>query len=102
MHGRHKVRLGAQLELLLLNSYATNSPAGAYFFDRRYTEGTDALLQSPIGGNGFASFLLGIPISDRISDDIRIKPTAKYYGLYVQDDFQMTRKLTLNLGLRYE
>lgn len=102
MHGRHKVRLGAQFEMLLLNSYATNSPAGAYFFDRRYTEGPDPLLQSAAGGNGLASFLLGIPISDRISDDIRIKPTSRYYGFYVQDDFQMTRKLTLNLGLRYE
>jgi hypothetical protein len=102
MHGRHKVRYGAQVELLMLTSYATNSPAGAYFFDRRYTEGPNPLLQSPTGGNGFASFLLGIPISDRISDDIHIKPTARYYGFYAQDDIQVTRKLTMNVGLRYE
>ncbi len=102
MHGRHKLRMGAQLELLLLNSYATNSPAGAYFFDRRYTQGPDPLVNTAAGGNGFASFLLGVPISDRISDDIHIKPTAKYYGLYVQDDFQVTRKLTMNLGVRWE
>ena len=43
----------------MLVSYATNSPAGAYFFDRRYTEGPDPLTQSVMGGNGFASFLLG-------------------------------------------
>ena len=35
-HGRHKIRLGTQLEQLMLVSYATNSPAGAYFFDRRF------------------------------------------------------------------
>jgi len=34
IRNRHKIRAGAQFELLLLNSHATNSPAGAYFFDR--------------------------------------------------------------------
>ena len=102
MHGRHKVRLGTELLLLQCNSYATKWPAGNYFFDRLYTEGPDPLLESPNGGNGFASFLLGIPIADEISSDPHIKPTARYYGFYVQDDFQVNRKLTLNLGLRYE
>ena len=56
-------------------------------------------MNTAAGGNGFASFLLGIPISDRISNDIHIKPTATYYGFYAQDDFAVTRKLTVNLGL---
>jgi hypothetical protein len=102
IRNRHKIRAGAQLELLLLNSVATNSPAGAYFFDRLYTQGPNPLLSTSTGGSGFGSFLLGVPISDRISIDPHLKVNAKYYGFYVQDDVRITSKLTANLGLRWE
>ncbi len=102
LRNRHKIKLGADLQLLRLHSFATNSPAGAYFFDRVYTQGPDPLVRSSFAGNGFASMLLGIPVSDRISFDPSLKVWGRYYGLYFQDDVQLTRKLTANLGLRYE
>ena len=102
IRNRHKIRAGAQLELLLLNSVATNSPAGAYFFDRLYTQGPNPLLSTASGGSGFGSFLLGVPISDRISIDPHLKVNAKYYGFYVQDDIRVTSKLTANIGMRWE
>ena len=102
IRNRHKIRMGTQLELLLLNSHATNSPAGAYFFDRLYTQGPNPLQSSATGGSGFASLLLGVPISNRISIDPHLKINAKYYGFYIQDDVRLTSKLTANLGLRYE
>ena len=102
IRNRHKIRFGAQLELLLLNSVATNSPAGAYFFDRLYTQGPNPLLSTATGGSGFASMLLGVPVSDRISIDPHLKVNAKYYGFYVQDDIRLTSKLTANVGLRWE
>ncbi len=102
IRNRHKIRFGAQLELLMLASLATNSPAGAYFFDRLYTQGPNPLLSTATGGSGFASMLLGVPVSDRISIDPRLKVNAKYYGFYVQDDIRLTSKLTANVGLRWE
>jgi hypothetical protein len=102
IRNKHKMRFGTQLELLLLNSYATNSPAGAYFFDRLYTQGPNPAVSTSNGGSGFASLLLGIPVSDRISIDPRLKINAKYYSGYFQDDYRVTPKLTANLGLRYE
>jgi len=102
IRNRPKIRAGFQHELLLLNSVATNSPAGAYFFDRLCTQGPHPLPSSATGGSEFASFLLGGPIADRISIDPHLKMAARYYGLRVQDASRLTSKLTMHIGLRWE
>jgi hypothetical protein len=61
IRNRHKIRARFRHELLL-NSVATNSPAGAYFFDRLCTQGPHPLPSSATGGSEFASFLPGVPI----------------------------------------
>ena len=102
LRNRHKFKFGGEAELLRLNTFATNSPAGAYFFDRLYTQGPDPTVRSSNAGSGFASFLLGVPVSDRQSFDPALTLYRRYYGGYAQDDFQITKNLTANLGLRYE
>ncbi|MBL8178035.1 MAG: TonB-dependent receptor, partial [Bryobacterales bacterium] len=102
LRNRHKFKIGTDLELLRLNTFATNSPAGAYFFDRLYTQGPDPLTRTTVGGHGFASFLLGVPVSNRQSFDPALTLYRRFYGVYIQDDIQITKNLTANLGLRYE
>ena len=54
------------------------------------------------GGSSFASFLLGEAFSGNTET---IRDTAQkfpYFGFYAQDDWRLTRKLTLNIGLRYD
>ncbi|HZO52135.1 MAG TPA: carboxypeptidase regulatory-like domain-containing protein [Bryobacteraceae bacterium] len=102
LRNRHKFKIGTDLELLRLNTFATNSPAGAYFFDRLYTQGPDALTRTTNGGHGFASFLLGVPVSNRQSFDPALTLYRRFFGVYFQDDIQITKNLTANLGLRYE
>lgn len=56
-------------------------------------------------GRDYASFLLGIPISDTNSliDNPQVYDvSSNYHGFFFHDDFRVTSKLTLNLGLRYE
>jgi hypothetical protein len=102
MKNRHKIKYGVETQLLRLNTYTTNSPAGAYFFDRIYTQGPDPLTRTAMGGHGFASFLLGVPVSNRQSFDPALSLYRRYFAGYVQDDFQITSQLTANIGLRYE
>jgi len=99
---RHKMKMGTDLQLLRLNVYNSQFSAGQYFFDRVYTQGPSPAQATSTGGHGFASFLLGVPIGGTMTFSPRLFLYQKYYGFYFQDDFRVTNKLTLNLGLRYE
>lgn len=102
IRNRHKIKTGVDHQLLRLSTFNTIAPAGRYFFDRLYTQGPDPNVRSSVGGHGYASFLLGIPVSGNLSFGPALKIWGRYYGLYVQDDYQITSKLTANLGYRYE
>jgi len=54
------------------------------------------------GGVDFASFLLGIPDSADLSSLRNVDYHRKIFAFYGQDDIQVSHRLTLNLGLRYE
>lgn len=102
LRNRHKFKMGTDLQLLRLSTFNTIAPAGRYFFDRNYTQGPDPSVRSSTSGHGYASLLLGTPISGNISFGPALKIYGRYYGFYFQDDVQITNRLTANLGLRYE
>ena len=99
---RHKIKVGADLQLIKLNAYNSQYSAGQFFFDRTYTQGPDPTTTTLNGGNGLASLLLGIPATGTLTITHPLFLYQKYYGFYVQDDYRVTNRLTLNLGLRYE
>lgn len=53
-------------------------------------------------GNNFASFLLGLPSGGNYNTPGDFSFGVPYYAWYVQDDWKVSRKLTVNVGLRYE
>ena len=99
---RHSINFGVDLQLIKLNAYNSQYSAGQFNFDRSYTQGPDPNSTTLNGGNGLASLLLGIPVAGTLTITRPLFLYQKYYGFYVQDDYRVTNRLTLNLGLRYE
>jgi hypothetical protein len=72
-------------------------------FQDTSTAGPDPQNQTAGTGNGFASFLLGVGSGNDQTGFNQFPATDKHFlAWYLQDGWKVTRKLTLNLGLRYE
>jgi hypothetical protein len=99
---RHAVKWGYRYMVSQQNQFNPNRSAGIFNFGRAFTQGPDPTRVSPNAGHDFASFLLGLPNSG--SADINAAPAlqATYHAVYAHDDWKITPRMTLNLGLRVE
>lgn len=98
---RHTWKFGMDYRKLLLNFLQLGQPSGQYGFDQRWSQ-QDPNVASATAGFGMASLLLGVPTGGSISHDPTPASASSYWGFYVQDDWKVTSRLTLNLGLRYD
>jgi hypothetical protein len=102
IHGRHTFSFGFMDVWARIDGghYANTNLT----FQTTTTAGPNPQLSTPDTGNGFASFLLGVGSgSPNQTGFTQFPATDKHLlGWYFQDDWRLTRKLTLNLGLRYE
>ena len=99
--GSHSLKTGTEIRGNLINHM--QAPWSLNFtFNRGMTQGPDPRVVTNNGGFGFASFLLGTGASGSEVHGIRPAMESKSYGFYLQDDWKVNRKLTLNLGLRWD
>jgi hypothetical protein len=82
--------------------YTSNQPLASFHFPKRMTQGPDPTAANPNTGFGFASFMLGTGDSGNFNVQANGAYHKGFYGWYFQDDWKATRKLTLNLGVRYD
>ena len=99
----HAVKLGAEMRIYREDSLPTgNAKSGQYAFNNSYTRQNSASGSDYQGLQAFAAFLLGMPSTTSISRLPDYSEYSKTYGFFLQDDWRVTSRLTLNLGLRYE
>ena len=101
IRGKHNIRSG--LDLRWINTYHENynNSGGIVRFNQQFTRST-INSTSVLEGNSFASFLLGAPVSGEV--DVNPKPHYEWFfaAPWIQDDWRVTNKLTVNLGFRWD
>lgn len=99
--GSHSVKFGYSLQLL--QSYLTNpqQELGRFVFNGNFSRQTQNIAGGR-GGRPVADFLLGIPVRTDISNSVYMNLRAPWQHFYIQDEWRVNDRLTLNLGLRYE
>ena len=87
---RHTLKIGGELREVRTDMFFTGGN-GSWGFANAYS------------GNNIADFLLGLPSSvSKTARATQWNTKVHYLGVYFQDDWKITSRLTLNLGVRYE
>jgi hypothetical protein len=99
LRGAHSFKFGGNERAYRIYNTRPDDPAGNFTFTRVFTART---VNDTVSGDAIASFLLGNPASGRLA--IAPQPAVQnlYYSFFAQDDWTVNRRLTLNLGLRWE
>ncbi|WP_031498314.1 TonB-dependent receptor [Bryobacter aggregatus] len=108
--GKHEMKFGVFVQRSAANSYETGQPGGDYNFSGNFTSLMDPSAASkgimnqriPNTGAGLADLLLGYTDSSTLNQYPRFYTRQTNYSFFAQDNWRVSRRLTLNLGLRYE
>lgn len=98
--GGHSLQVGGEFRYLNLDFYQYTYPSGTYSNDNSWTRLSPQ--NNDGSGNPFASFLLGLPSSGDVTNDPHTVQASQYIAAYAQDNWKVTRALTLNYGLRWD
>lgn len=98
VRGQHTVKFGIDSRFMLNFAGTSNTARGSFSFNGQFTSeipGTGT-------GNGLADLLLGQTNNATLTTLLRGDFRQDYHGLFINDTWKLHRRLTVNLGIRYE
>jgi len=98
-HGKHMLKTGIDILYIRPSTFAAAGGRGSLGFTGVYTQNPLARAGT---GNGLADLLLGVANNGSTGTPLQGTERGHYIGGYFQDNWAATKRLTLNLGLRYE
>jgi hypothetical protein len=102
-HGNHTFRYGAQLMIQQRGAGDLGQAGGNFGFDKKWTVQNPLASSSPVyQGSALASALLGLPSSGSLPKNATAFWTQRYFALHFQEDWRVTSKLTVNIGMRWD
>jgi hypothetical protein len=100
--GNHSIKGGAEFRKMFMNFTQHGAPEGQFSFNQGWTQQDSTAGTSTTKGAGLASFLLGYMGGSSITHTMDIATASAYWGLYAQDDWKISPRLTMNFGVRWE
>jgi hypothetical protein len=100
--GTHSLRIGTDMRNQWRAGNGPGQSAGSFTFNNAFVREANNTTNAATIGLEWAAFMLGVPSGITIATNDDLYMTNKFYSGYVQDDWKLSQKMTLNLGLRYE
>ncbi len=99
VHGKQTTKIGVDFQYIDAPTFATLDGRGSYGFTGVFTQNPQ---RRPGSGSGVADILLGLPNSITTGTPSDANERARNVYFYAQNDWNITSRLTLNVGIRYE
>jgi hypothetical protein len=97
---KHMIKTGVEYRKFFLNLWSESAMDGSFSYAPNWTQQNPSVTNAA-QGFGLASMLLGLGSGSQ-SNGLAVAVASGYWAGYIQDDYHVTQKLTLNVGWRYE